>query len=171
MPTNRGLNNRGLRLGPRRAARSLSNDNAQVYNIRDVGAKLVALLRQGSHFNPACYVAGVPPRTARQWRELGRLEIGTRSANGSIVNEDHVWFEQEIQRALAEMENEVVGHWLEATAENWQAARDFLARRFPQRWGNTEQRQIEVRGTQQMELELVWGDEGEPTRHELKGGE
>jgi hypothetical protein len=141
--------------------RALDNDHAQVYEIRETGAKIVALLRQGSHFNPACWIAGVPPRTARQWRELGRLEVGERSANGSVANADHVWFEQEIQRALGELEHEVVGHWLSATAENWQAARDFLARRFPQQWGNTEQRQIEVRGAQQMELQLVWGDEDE----------
>src|SRR5437016_1689756 len=108
------MNNKGLRVRRHRAALALNNDNAQVYDIREAGGKIVELLRQGSHFNPACHVAGVPPRTARQWRELGRLEVGDRSANGSIVNADHVWFEQEIQRALGELEHEVVGHWLEA---------------------------------------------------------
>ncbi len=155
MANNRPGNNKGLRLRPRRVARSLNNDNAKVYDIREAGEKIIALIRTGTPFKPACHVAGVPPRTAQEWRNLGRLEIGSRRANGSVVGEDHVWFEEEIQRALGELESEVVGHWLAATADNWQAARDFLARRFPQRWSNTEQQQIEVKGTQHMELQLV----------------
>ena len=113
-------------------------------------------------------MAGVPLRTAREWRYLGQLEIGSRRANGGVVGADHVWFEEEIQRALGELESEVVGHWLAATADNWQAARDFLARRFPQRWSNTEHRQIEVKSAQQMELQLVWGDEEEQERLEYQ---
>lgn len=147
---------RGVRrYRPYRAVGSVGNNNAQQYDIRAVGAKVVALVRRGSHLGTACRAAGVPVSVERLWRRLGREGVGSR-VHEHVANEDHVWYFEELERALGEVESEVVGHWLGATAENWQAARDFLARRFPQRWGNKEQRKIEVRGGQQMELQLVW---------------
>src|SRR5579859_305022 len=45
---------------------------------------------------------------------------------------------------------------------NWQAARDFLARRFPRRWGLTVRRDPDLSGEAPAEVDLICG-EGDPT--------
>lgn len=131
----------------------------QYYDVREDGARVLEALKKGVYFVVACKAAAVSVNVARQWKSLGQHEVGFVSDSGNITNEGHVWFASEVDRILGEVEASVVENWVAAARENWQAGRDYLARRFPQRWGNTEHRQIEVHGMQQMELELVW-DEG-----------
>lgn len=132
---------------------------AQYYDVREDGARVIEVLKKGVYFATACKAAGVSVSVARQWRWLGQHEVGFRAGDGKVTNEGHVWFAQEVERVLAEVEARVVEKWVAAASENWQAGRDYLARRLPQRWGNSERRQIEVRGGQQMELQLVWPEE------------
>jgi hypothetical protein len=70
-----------------------------------------------------------------------------------------VWFAEECSKASAEFESKIVNNWAVEAETNWQAGRELLARRFPQRWGNVERRELSVPGMGQMSLELIWGDE------------
>lgn len=49
--------------------------------------------------------------------------------------EEYIEFFNEIQAAESEAEARVVANWQKQIPSNWQAARDFLERRFPDRWG------------------------------------
>jgi len=49
-----------------------------------------------------------------------------------------------IERAKAEAEVELVEVWRSQAKENWQAARDLLARRYPERWGRTDKLRINL---------------------------
>jgi hypothetical protein len=139
---------------------AVKNKNAQLYDVRIDGARILEHLAIGGHFRQACRAAGIAPSTAQLWRRLGRLAVGEHEAH-HLARPEHIWFEQAVQETLAKFEMQILGYWVKHAEDNWQAARDLLARRFPDRWGNTEQRQIQLHTAtpMQMELQLVWGDE------------
>ena len=141
----------------------------RLYNIRELGPHIIARLRAGMYFNQSCHAAGVNPDVAHQWRHLGKLGLGAQDSRHTTATDDHVWFYEETERALSEFEGEILEGWVdEARRGNWQASRDLLARRFPSRWAASESRQIEVHGAQQMQLELVWGDEDQQEQLEYQ---
>jgi hypothetical protein len=43
-----------------------------------------------------------------------------------------------VEKANAEVEAEMVRRWTGKAPESWQAAKAFLARRFPERWGDNK---------------------------------
>ena len=47
-------------------------------------------------------------------------------------------FFEEVTRVEAEAEARMVAQWQAQIPDDWRAARDFLARRYPQRWGPQE---------------------------------
>src|SRR5262249_11183275 len=67
-------------------------------------------------------------------------------------------FARAIAKAEGELEDFAVRQWVKELPNNWQAARDFLARRFPAQWGNVERRDIQIDGST-MNLQLKGGDE------------
>src|SRR5579859_4656503 len=110
----------------------------------------------------ACGRAGVPVKTAREWLNCGRRGLGSVTSNHRVCREEHVWFYEEVTRVLAEVEGNAVDAWTdEIKRGNWQAARDFLARRFRKRWGNSKRGSLQVRSGGDMDIQLVWGDEQE----------
>jgi len=156
-----------LRRRTRNSGMKLGNRNAQQYNIRAEGEPIFVRLRAGDYFTVACRRAGVPVATAKKWLELGKSGQGTMCGT-NICGEDHVWFYEEVMRALAEVEGKAVDTWTtEILKGNWQAARDFLSRRFPHRWGSSEHRLLKVRSDGQMELHLAWDDDEEQEENTL----
>src|SRR5579859_7266452 len=146
---------------PHRRPHSMGNKRAQLFEVRVEGAKIVEHLAKGVPFATACRAAGISAKAGWLWRRLGRLEVGEREGS-AIAGPEHIWFENAVQETLAAFEMRIVGYWVEAAEHNWQAARDLLARRFPRRWGNLENRGIHLRNKGPMEIQLVWGDEDAP---------
>lgn len=136
------------------------NRNAQKHDIRTAGELISIRLSKGDFFTVACGRAGVPVKTAREWLTTGRRGLGSVSSAHRVCREEHVWFYEEVTRVLAEVEGNAVDAWTdEIQRGNWQAARDFLARRFRKRWGNSEHRELPVRSEAPAEIQLTWGDE------------
>src|SRR5258708_28141350 len=124
-----------------RQSGKLLNRNAQQYDIRAAGELLLIRLRAGDYLNTACARAGVAYATAKRWLRLGQGGLGSTWGN-YVCREEHVWFAEQVARALAEVEGNAVDAWMaEIERGNWQAARDFLARRFPRRWGNAKRQE------------------------------
>src|SRR5262249_55721086 len=48
-----------------------------------------------------------------------------------------------VKKAEADAEVRMVALWQKQIPENWQAARDFLARRFPERWSGVDRHRHE----------------------------
>ena len=155
---------RGLRMAYRRGrdrgtrARANREGSGKKYDIREVGARVFEALADGQYIHVAAKCAGIPVHMVVLWRKLGRHAEG-EVVDRHVVNADHIWFAEGCEQAIAAVERNVTRMWMDEIPGNWQAARDFLARRFPQRWGNTESREIGVRAQGQMELALRWGDE------------
>lgn len=95
-------------------------------------ARIEAGIRAGNYLKTACLAAGVGYSTFARWEMLGRAQ--KRGAYRDFL--------ERIEQAEAESEAALVNMWRGLAPDNWQAARDMLARRFPDRWGNRERLDI-----------------------------
>lgn len=85
----------------------------------------------GNYREPACALAGIGLTTFHRW-----MAEGEQAKSGAKRE-----FWEAVTRAEAEAEERVVALWQARIPDDWQAARDFLARRHPERWGRTVQDQ------------------------------
>ncbi len=89
----------------------------------EIAQKLLEGIREGQSIEGAAIRAGIAPRTYYQWKDKGE--------NGE---QPFVQFLQTLRQAEAEVEYETAGHWRNQTPDDWRAAKEFLERRFPDRW-------------------------------------
>src|SRR5262245_3890526 len=99
----------------------------------EVQERLCTAVRVGNYYEAACAYAGVSYKVFREWMIRGR-----RARRGKFRD-----FREAVLRAEADAEATVVAQWRQQIPETWQAARDFLARRFPRRWGPKEKHEVE----------------------------
>lgn len=86
----------------------------------------------GNYYEAACAYGGVTYQTLLNW-----LSRGEAARSGIYFD-----FFCAVKKAEADAEVAVVAQWRKQIPENWQAARDFLARRFPRRWGPKDQHSV-----------------------------
>jgi len=98
----------------------------------DVQKKIVNAVAAGNYYEAACALAGIEYRTFRYW-----MEKGEAAKSGKYFQFFHA-----IEQAQARAEVTVVANWKAQIPYSWQAARDFLARRFPDRWKPQEGREL-----------------------------
>jgi hypothetical protein len=91
----------------------------------DVQRLIVEAVAAGNYYEAASERGGIDYKTFRRWMVEGE-------AAKSGAKRD---FFLAVSKAQADAEVAVVAHWRRQIPDNWQAARDFLARRFPERWG------------------------------------
>lgn len=108
--------------------------------------RIIEAIRRGNYYEPACNAAGVEYETFRLWMRRGENE-GKGEYFGFFV---------EVQRAEAEAEIEVVQIWKDHMPNNWQAARDFLARRNPERWSNHDKLDLKAHTNHSMVSSIKW---------------
>ena len=90
-------------------------------------------IRQGNYVKVACASCGISMNSFYGWMKKGE-QPGCKPIYAKLV--------REVGMAESEIENKVVKCWVDKCPTDWQASRDFLARRFPQRWSNKERREI-----------------------------
>src|SRR5439155_9145176 len=94
----------------------------------DVQERLTSAIRAGNFYEAACGYAGIDYRTFRRW-----MERGERESRGQFRA-----LREAVEKAEADAEVTVVAQWRSQISSSWQAARDFLARRYPDRWRPSE---------------------------------
>ncbi|MGI6625531.1 MAG: hypothetical protein ACOX57_08950 [Limnochordia bacterium] len=87
--------------------------------------KLLDAIRMGNYREPSCSYAGISVSTFYAW-----LDKGKRQKKGQFVE-----FLEAVAQAEAEAEVRMIAQWQAHIPRDWRAARDFLARRYPERWG------------------------------------
>lgn len=109
--------------------------------------RFLALIAQGNYMSVAAEALGVSPETVREWvaRGEGRHERPPAPR--------YVQFAKEYRRASAVTEIRVLRDWRRHFAANPREARQFLTRRFPDRWSMREGRKVEVSGGLDLNLE------------------
>jgi len=82
------------------------------------------MVRAGNYLNIACAAAGISTDALSNWRK-----------KGAAGEEPFAAFLAELEQAELDCESALVKKWHDAAPDDWRAARDLLARRFPDRWG------------------------------------
>jgi len=91
--------------------------------------RLLEALRRGHHLSAACDYAGISPKVFREWMARGEkdMDAGISSA--------YAEFRALILEATSHAEDDLVKIFHKAGKKDWQASKEFLARRWPHRWG------------------------------------
>jgi hypothetical protein len=91
----------------------------------------------------AAVACGVATPQYNEWIRLGNTEINSISEGNKLNEKNAIYVHLVTQVATAEAtaESRAVAFWQNHVSENWQAARDFLARRYPARWSNNPPQQ------------------------------
>ena len=105
-------------------------------------------IRAGSFHKIACQRAGISDSTFRNWMNRGKKELErvAQSPRRRIRRKERIYtdFFQNVLKAEAFSESELVKLWRRAAPEDWRAAAEFLARRYPERWSPTRKVEVEV---------------------------
>ena len=121
-------------------------------------SKIAALVAKGNYYETVCKVLRIPESTFYRWLERGRNQY------------------KGVYRELVEAIQQAEGI-AEVTAVNvlWQAlkeksdprwATEFLARRYPNRWGKKDQVSIDQKEPFRIVIEKVGGETGENSEDE-----
>lgn len=100
----------------------------------EVQQRIVDALRDGNYREAAVACAGIDYKTFYNWMRRGQQEKAGR----------YFQFFQAVQQAEHEAEREMVAQWKAHMPESWQAIRDFLERRFPDRWGRRDRLDVTI---------------------------
>jgi transposase len=94
----------------------------------EIQDRICKAIRAGNYYEPACQLVGIAYFTFRRW-----MDRGEKQTKGAYRE-----FCEAVHRAEAAAEAKMVRQWRGKCPEDWRAARDFLARRFPDRWAQKE---------------------------------
>ena len=112
-----------------------------------VHSKIVAAVRAGNFYRAAAAYAGISKSSLYGWLERGNAEK-ERIENGAAPDTTETRYLElldALTRAEAEAEIEAVANWKSQTRTDWRAAKDWLARRHSDEWG--DKAKVEVTGT------------------------
>jgi hypothetical protein len=107
---------------------------SKVFNKRVV-ARIVAAIEMGCTYEAACAAGPIAVRTFYEW--MGRAE---RDQIIGLGDSAYVAFADRVEAANLEAERRITEQWVAAIPGDWRAGRDFLERRFPDRWRRPETR-------------------------------
>jgi transposase len=125
----------------------------------EVVKRLTEAIRDGNYYEAACGYAGITYTTFRNWMIKGE------NAKSGKYRE----FFEAIMQAECEAEVRMVAQWQQHMPEDYRAIRDFLERRFPDRWGRKDKVQQEISGPdggpiQWVDLVRLANDDDEPDK-------
>lgn len=133
--------------------------------------KIAALIRAGNYHGASAIAAGVKERTFEQWLAMGRAadlppgpcpvcsadgkEKCRSTMSGAEKNHPHanrprtakpddlyVRLVAEVEKAESENHVQLVIMWKKAAQEDWRAAKEMLARRHPEQWGERTKHEL-----------------------------
>lgn len=129
--------------------------------------RLREVVAVGNYLTIACRQTGIAYSTYQRWRARGEKERTGDETTASLSSDesDYVYLLEQIEEGLAEAEANTVEIWQNAMSEDWRAAAEFLARRFPQRWAKQSDQRgsgngLLVAAAVSVELKIDFGGHG-----------
>lgn len=114
----------------------------------DLVERVCATLEQGHYISVVCASVGISHSAFASWCRRGKTEYD-RLLDPDVVPDpkelQYLNFYVAVEAAKVSAEIDMVAAWREHAETNWQAARDFLARRYPSRWGRKQGLTIELK--------------------------
>lgn len=132
-------------------------------------ARIIELLGYGVTYVAIAQAIGVHDATLHAWLNRGHNEQ-VRIDSGHEPSEREAPFltlYEEAQSALAQAEIRNVINWQAQAATDWRASKEFLARRWPHRWGTAVERgevQVQQIGADPVATAIVAADAAELAR-------
>lgn|SRR5215471_917121 len=108
-----------------------------------VRERIATAVGSGNYLEAAAGYAGISRATFWRW-----MERGERERTGQYRA-----FRDAIREAEARAEVRMVAQWQQAIPEDWRAAAEFLARRFPDRWARRDHLDVSADVRQAMTFE------------------
>lgn len=115
----------------------------------EVKQRLVDAVKAGNHITRACEYAGINKVTYYRWKARA-----STSKSGEYFD-----LLQELEEAESEAQVRMVAQWQSQIPNDWRAAREFLARRFPDEWSSLEKREISGDSENPIVIEIDLGGE------------
>lgn len=116
--------------------------------------EILLLVGSGLYLKQVCEYVGVSESTIYYWLQRGSKEILRLESNPRSKplekEKPYVDFFYDMKRAENQSEVRAVSSWQTAMRDDWRAAREFLARRFPDRWSP----RLEITGAEGNPIEL-----------------
>lgn len=122
-------------------------------------ATLLPLIEAGNPLETACNISGISYRQFRDWMIAG--EQG---------DDRYSHFSQLVQNARAKAEQSIAAQWRNHFPSDWKAARDYLARQWPDHWADQSKRTLTVEGTVQVNHLAVIASTSLPDLYRLLAG-
>jgi hypothetical protein len=102
--------------------------------------KIVAAVRAGNYYRAAARYARIHHDTLYDWIRRGDTERARLDADPNAKPDKreapYVRLSDALMAAEAEAEIEAVAHWKAASRNDWRAAKEWLARRHGEDWGD-----------------------------------
>jgi hypothetical protein len=90
---------------------------------------IIAIVAMGNFVETACHAVGISSATYVIWKRRGKNDL-------ALGNEtEYANFYLSILAIEARVQQQFLGYWTKAAEKNWEAARAFLALRFPGLFG------------------------------------
>jgi len=124
-------------------------DGEVVTQCEVIGPTIIDLIRAGMTPSRAAEAAGLARSTISGWVKRGIIEQNSidNGAEPITMEAPYLEFVHGMAKAEAEAMGGLVLAWFkEARAGDWKAAERFLARRWPQEWGDSNTVKVEVSG-------------------------
>ncbi len=114
----------------------------------EITKRLTEAIRAGNYYEAACAYAGIAYSTFREW-----MVRGEKAKSGKYRE-----FVEAITQAEYEAEVRMVALWQKHMPEDYRAIRDFLERRYPDRWGRRKL-DVDMKHSGDIEVEIVLVDD------------
>jgi transposase-like protein len=111
-----------------------------------VHKKIVDAVRGGNFYRAAAAYAGISETTLHVWIRRGRAEQERLDDGLDAIPLEarYASFQSALVTAEAESQIDAVANWKSMTTEDWRAAKEWLARRHSDEWGDKSR--VEVSG-------------------------
>lgn len=116
----------------------------------ETAAKILKAIREGNHSPVAAHSAGISPNTLWRWVARGEDRDSKLSPNPETIA-----FALAFREAEAECESVLVNVVYEKAKKDPYLALKYLARRFPDRWGNKVTQEIKQSNWEEKALEMI----------------
>ena len=110
---------------------------------------IVQAIAAGNYYKIACRFGNVSYKVFREW-----MIKGEKAKSGKFRD-----FRDAVRHAEARAEARAVHQWQKHMPNSWQASRDFLARRHPERWMPQERKQLAGDGGEPIKININWVDD------------